>query len=164
MTAGLFKRFDFARFQGGVAIDWLEDRTRHVGPVELRQMRCELSTAALGSLECGFIGAFDIFRDNPKVWYKDSDVTVNVHDYYLLFVRKYLDSGGQVEFRGGLTARGDIIINALGEVAISDRLAVHGGLSVLTPSDGRSYSPHGNRRESWEMSMGVVLYFRGGAV
>jgi len=163
-TAGLFKRFDFARLQGGVAVDWLEDRTRHVGAVNLRQMRCEISTRILGNLECGFIGAFDVFWDHPKVWYRGRCEYVDVHDHYLFFARKHLDNGGQVELRSGLTSNGGVIINALGEVAISDRLAVNGGFSYLVPSEGTSYNPHGNRRESWSMSMGIVIYFRGGAV
>ena len=164
MTLGLFKRFDFARVQGGIAIDWLTDRSQF-GPVELRQMRCELSRRFLdGSIELGFHGGFDVFQDQPKIPFRRGTRAVDVHDYYTLFARKYLSNGGQIEFRCGATAEGDLVVNALGEVAISDRLAVNGGLSVLAPGKDR-YSPYGDTfRESWTMSMGIVLYFRGGAV
>ena len=163
MTAGLFKRFDFARFQGGAAIDWLSDRSQG-GNYHLRQLRCELSTQVLGSWDIGFIGGFNVFQDRPAILFDEgTSGVVDVHDHYLLFVRKYLNNGGQVEFRSGATARGDFIMSAQGEIAVSDRLAVNGGLSMLAPSNKGSHLG-GNYRESWAMSMGVVLYFRGGAV
>ena len=155
MTAGIFKRFDFISAQGGVAVDWLEDRSVR-GPINLRQMRCELSTRSFGIAECGFMGGFNVFQNRSA-----KTLSVDVHDYYLLFVRKYLDCGGQVEFRCGSTAYGDFIMNALGEVAVTDRVAVNGGLSMLAPGGGQSIP--GNVRESWSISLGVVIYFRGGA-
>ena len=170
MTAGIFKRLDFAPVQGGVAIDWLHDHS-WLGSVDLRQMRCELSTRSFRGLEYGFMGGFDVFQDRPTTrqinWLaRRRDLgrrgAIDVQDYYLLFIRKHLDSGGQLEFRCGATEQGDILVSALGEVAINDRLAVNGGISVLTPSEGPSR--YGNYRESWSMSLGIVLYFRGGAV
>jgi len=171
ITAGAFKRFDFAALQGGVAVDWLHDHSQF-GSVDLRQMRCELSARSFLGLEYGFIGGFDVFRDRPTTpnidrWAINNHLsvlggTIDVQDYYLLFVRKQLASGGQVEFRCGSTERGDVIIGALGEAAITDRLAVNGGFTLLTPSEGQSV--RGNQRENWSMSLGVVLYFRGGAM
>ena len=160
MTVGLFKRFDCIPVQGGVAVDWLEDRSIR-GPVNLRQMRCELSTRSFGPTECGFIGGLNVFRDRPTIQYVDLFWDIDVHDYYLLFARKYLDCGGQVELRCGSTAHGDFIMHALGEVAVTDRVAVNGGFSVLAP--GRETNVPRNLRESWSMSLGVVIYFRGGA-
>jgi hypothetical protein len=158
MTAGIFKRFDFAPIQGGVAVDWLEDRSPQFGLVNLRQMRGELSYRTLNNLECGFIGAFNVFWDRPV---REGKV-IGVHDYYLLFVRKHLDrdGGGQVELRCGSPAYGGFMMSALGEAALTDRLAVNGGVTILTPSGGQS----GNDKESWSMSLGIVLYFRGGAI
>jgi hypothetical protein len=49
------------------------------------------------------------------------------------------------------------------EVAISDRLAVCGGFTMLTPFGGEQDSP-AVLRESWSMSLGIVLHLRGGAV
>jgi hypothetical protein len=170
MTAGIFKRLEFANVQGGVAVDWLEYRVPLFGgPIYVRQMRTELSARSFRDFEYGFIGGFDVFRDRPTVgpflvgpdFDDPTFFAVDVQDYYLLFARKHLDSGGQVELRCGATARGDLILNALGEVAINDRIAVNGGISCLTPSEGRS--AHGNHRENWSMSLGVVVYFRGGA-
>jgi len=162
MTAGLFKRFEFARVQGGVAVDWLTDRSP-LGIHDLRQMRCEVSTQILGSWETGFLGGFNVFPERPTTRFQGQTRMVDVHDYYLLFIRKQLHNGGQVELRGGFTAQGDFMMNTLGEIALSDRLAVNGGLSWLTPV-GNTPNMHGNYRESWSLSMGVVVYFRGGAV
>ena len=171
MTAGIFRRFALIPLQGGVAVDWLHDHSQF-GSIDVRQMRCELSLRSFSNLEYGFMGGFDVFQDRPALPrnmellpdYQTSwaFAAVDVQDYYLLFVRKHLATGGQVEFRCGATARGDLVLTALGEAAISDRLAVNGGFSVLAPSEGRSVQ--GNYRESWSMSLGVVLYFRGGAM
>ena len=170
MTAGVFKRLAFASVQGGVAVDWLHDHSTF-GSVDLRQMRCELSIRSFRNFEYGFMGGFDVFRDRPATQ-KINDLAfvrnlgtlgaVDVQDYYLFFVRKPLDSGGQVEFRCGATERGDFLTSILGEAAITDRLAVNGGITMLAPSEGKSTS--GNYREKWSMSLGVVLYFRGGAM
>ena len=178
MTAGVFKRFELISLQGGAAFDWLHDHSQF-GSVDIRQMRCELSVRSFRSLEYGFMGGFDAFGKRPatpqidalaRVRYEQRYGTaaplgygggVAVQDYYLLFLRKHLDSGGQVEFRWGMTERGDVMFSALGEAAISDRLAVNGGLTMLAPSEGHSL--YGNQRESWSLSLGVILYFRGGA-
>ena len=170
ITAGLFKRCEFTSVQGGVAIDWLHDHSQF-GTVELRQMRCELSVRSFRDLEYGFMGGFDVFRDRPTTqqinnWAITHGLgmfgAVDVQDYYLLFLRKHLDSGGQVELRCGATARGDFLMSVIGETAITDRLAVNGGVSMLAPSEGHSI--YGNHRESWSMSLGIVFYFRGGAM
>ena len=168
MTAGVFKRFALTPVQGGVAFDWLHDHSVF-GTVNVRQMRCELSARSARNVEYGFLGSFDVFRDRPVMQNIErldrsfvEFATVDVHDYYLLFVRKHLNAGGQIELRCGTTERGDVIMSALGEAAISDRLAVNGGISMLAPTDGQN--ARGNYRESWSMSLGIVLYFRGGAM
>ncbi|MCL2709977.1 MAG: hypothetical protein FWE95_03765 [Planctomycetaceae bacterium] len=169
MTAGVFKRFPMSSFQGGVAVDWLHDHSCF-GSVDVRQMRCELSMRSPRDLEYGFIGAFDVFRDRPAIRnHRDllyhgypRYAAVDVQDYYLLFVRKHLPSCGLVELRCGATERGDFIMGTLGEAAISDRLVINGGFTMLAPSEGRSAK--GNYRENWSVSLGIVLYFRGGAM
>ena len=172
LTAGLFKRLAFSPMQGGVAVDWLHDHSRF-GTVKVRQMRYELAARTASHLEFGFTGAVDVFRDRPTTPRIDtlakgrglSDIggMVNVHDNYTFFVRKILNSGGQVELRCGATERGDFIMGVLGEAALSDRLAVNGGISMFTPSGGGK-SDRSHYQESWSMSLGVVLYFRGGAM
>jgi len=171
ITAGVFKRFDFAAVQGGVAIDWLHDHSRF-GSVDLRQLRAELSARTFRGLEYGFMGGFDVFRDRPTTpaidWFVNPhhlpNITgaVDVQDYYLLFLRKHLNCSGKAEFRCGATERGDVLIGILGEAAITDKLAVNGSVTLLAPSEGQSV--RGNHRESWSMSLGVVLYFRGGSM
>ncbi|MDR0328229.1 MAG: hypothetical protein LBI05_08050 [Planctomycetaceae bacterium] len=148
MTAGVFKRFDSSHVQTGAAVDWLQETSQYYGTVNLRQLRCELSTRVFNSVEFGFGGTFDVFSDRP---------TFGVRDYYTLFFRKHLNCGGQAELRCGSTDRGEFIMNALAEVAVTDRVALNGGIAMLAPNGT------GNSQESWSMSMGVVIYFRGGA-
>ena len=159
MTAGLFKRLDILPVHYGAAIDWLQDRSQ-LGTAKMRQMRAEVSARTRRNLEFGFMGAFDVFRDRATPSALGEEVIAQ--DYYLLFARKHLESGGHAELRGGLTSRGDIMFSAFGEKALCDRLAVTGGVSLLAPTEGRS--EEGYYRESWTMSLGVVLYFRGGAI
>jgi hypothetical protein len=52
-------------------------------------------------------------------------------------------------------------MSALAEVPLTDRVAVNGGIAMLSPSGGQTEM--GNYRENWSMSLGVVIYFRGGA-
>ena len=157
MTAGIFKRFEFASVQGGVAVDWLQDTSRQFKTVNLQQLRCELSFRAFSDVECGFMGGFGVFGNLPT----RGNRTVDVRDHYLLFVRQPLACGGQAEMRSGASERGEVIMGVLGEVAINDRLSVNGGITMLCPTGGQSQT--GNLRESWCMTMGAVLYFRGGA-
>ena len=171
LTAGIFKRFDFYALQGGVAFDWIHDHSR-LGSVDMRQMRVELSTRTFRGLEYGFMGGFDVFQDRPTTPTIDWLVNpfdlpnisgaVDVQDYYQFFLRKHLNSGGKAEFRCGATERGDVLVGILGEAAITDKLAVNGGVTLLAPSEGQSV--RGDHRENWSMSLGVVLYFRGGAM
>ncbi|MDR0520374.1 MAG: hypothetical protein LBH00_00825 [Planctomycetaceae bacterium] len=170
MTAGLFKRFDFTPLQGGAAFDWLHDHSSF-GSVNLQQLRCELSLRTFSNLEYGFIGGFDVFQTRPSTpaisqlavgRFGSSAGAMDVNDYYLLFIRKQLDSGGQAEFRLGGTDRGDVIVSGQGEAALTDRIAINGGFCLTAPSEG--HTADGNLRERWSMSLGVVLYFRGGAV
>ena len=164
MTAGLFKRFNLVPVQGGVAVDWLEDRTQQFGKVNLRQMRSELSYQPRGrNLEFGFLGGFNVFRDRPSTSHMQPGEAIDVLDYYLLFARKHLDCGGQLELRCGSTSYGGFIMGTHCEVAISDRLAVTGGFTMLSPVGGEQTSSSRDR-ESWSMSLGIVLHFRGGAV
>jgi len=113
MTAGLFKRFNVIPVQGGVAVDWLEDRLPQFGPVNLRQMRSELSYHLVGrNMEFGFLGGFNVFNDRPAFSYAHPGEVVDVLDYYLLFARKHLDCGGQVELRCGSTGYGGFLFSA----------------------------------------------------
>jgi hypothetical protein len=163
MTAGLFKRFNLVPVQGGVAVDWLEDRTQHFGKVNLRQMRTELSYhPRRRNAEFGFLGGFNVFRDRPTTSLMEPEEAVDILDYDLLFARKHLDCGGQIELRCGSTSYGGFVMSTHCEVAISDRLAVNGGFTMLTPIGGEQILS--SQRESWSMSLGIVLHFRGGAV
>jgi len=164
MTAGLFKRFNLVPVQCGVAVDWLEDCSQLFGAVNLRQMRTELSYHLRNrNAEFGFLGGFNVFRDRPTTSRMNPWEAVDMLDYYLLFARKHLDCGGQVELRCGSTSYGGFVMGTHCEVAISDRLAVTGGLTMLTPIGGEQGSSS-KHRESWTMSLGIVLHFRGGAV
>jgi hypothetical protein len=151
-TSGLYKRFAAVPLQGGVVVDWLEDET-NAESLQLRQMRIELSTRTFTGLEYGFHGGLGIF----DVEESKSLGEIEAQDYYLLFARKYLNFGGQVEGRIGATENGDIVVSGLGEYALNDKLSFNGSFTMLAPTAG------GSARETWQMSFGLILYFRGGA-
>ena len=165
VTAGLFKRDLSFPVQGGVAFDWLDDD--FYGKVKVRQFRCELSARTFSNLEYGFLGGFGVSKKGNAFINRREDPTglshygVEAQNYYLLFLRKHFSAGGVAEFRGGLTERGDTILSAFAEFPLNDRLAFHGGFTTMIPEEGRGRN--GYRRESWDVSVGFVFYFRGGA-
>jgi hypothetical protein len=165
VTAGLFKRDLSFPVQGGAVLDWYQDD--FYGKIHAQQIRYEISARTFSNTEYGFLGGFGVSKKGNN--YLDQwknltgetySVTVQAQKYYLLFLRKHLVSGGLVEFRCGLTDNGDTILSGLGEFPLNDRFSLNGGFSAMIPEEG-----HGNggwQRESWELSVGITFYFRGG--
>ncbi len=165
VTAGLFKRNLAYPLQGGVAFDWMDDD--FYGKVQVRQLRAEISARTFSNLEYGFLGGFGVTKKGNSFLDRREDPTGLLHygvaaqDYYLLFVRKHLAGGGLTEMRAGMTEHGDTILSASAEFPLNDRLAFNGGVTALIPEEGRG--KNGYRQESWDVSVGFVFYFRGGA-
>ena len=170
VTAGAYKRDAYYPFQGGVAMDWCQDdRYNNIG---IQQVRMELSLQTFSHLEYGFIGSFGANTTHSRVITSRENYfhqipapgrrfDVRADDYYQGFVRRHIATGGTTEFRMGASRRGDVLINGLSEFAINDNLAFNGGFSVAIPKEG--HGKYGYRQESWEISAGVIYYFRGGA-
>ncbi|MDR3234624.1 MAG: hypothetical protein LBT46_13355 [Planctomycetaceae bacterium] len=161
MTAGVFKRFEGKPLQAGAAFDWIDDRVESLSDkhtYKFKQLRTEISMRSFRGFEYGFQGGFNMDEKKTDIVVAKQAV---VQDYYLLFARYLLPSGGQVEGNVGATEWGDIVLGINGQAAVSSRLAVTGGVSVLSPHEGRS--ANGNMRESWSLSLGLIFYFRGGA-
>ena len=165
VTAGLFKRDLAYPIQGGVVFDWMDDD--FYGKVKVRQLRCELSARTFSNLEYGFLGGFGVSKSGTSFINLREDPTgttgygIEAQQYYLLFARKHFASGGVAEGRVGLTERGDTILSAGAEFPLSDRFTLNGGFTGMIPREGRGAG--GCRRESWDISVGFVFYFRGGA-
>ncbi|MDR2171177.1 MAG: hypothetical protein LBP59_13620 [Planctomycetaceae bacterium] len=169
VTAGLFKRTLTNPLQAGVAFDHFEDN--FYGKIKLTQLRFELSVRTFTNLEYGFIGAFGLENDssaavNIRENYLRYGNLVNNYrykiksqNYYMLFARKYFAAGNQAEFRIGATEYGKIIIGANGEFPINDRVALNGGFTTMLPG-----GKNGWQKETWDLSAGIVIYFRGGAM
>jgi hypothetical protein len=165
ITAGLFKRDLSLPIQGGVVMDWYQDK--YYGKIHAQQFRYEISVRTFSNTEYGSIGGFGLSKNGNSYlnshWGTSPEETFGLKPltYYLLFLRKHFVSGSVVEFRGGLTAFGDTILGGRGEFPLSDRFSVNGAFSAMIPDEG-----HGNNgwsRETWEISVGVTFYFRGGA-
>ncbi len=165
VTAGLFKRDLSFPIQGGFVFDWMDDD--FYGKVKVRQFRAELSARTFSNLEYGFLGGFGVTDKGSSFIDQREDPTgvlhfgVEAQKYYLLFVRKHLAAGGVTELRGGLTDRGDTILSGVAELPLNDRLAVNGGFTLMIPE--RGHENNGYRTETWDVSVGFVFYFRGGA-
>ncbi|MDR0391038.1 MAG: hypothetical protein LBH59_03955 [Planctomycetaceae bacterium] len=168
VTAGLFKRSFGSPLQAGVAFDHFEDN--FYGKINLTQLRIELSVRTFSNLEYGFIGGFGLEGDsstgiNNRENYLRGTIAQNYRyeikpqQYYSLFMRKYFAVGNLAEFRVGATQYGSAFMAASGEFPISDRVALNGSFSTMLPG-GKS----GWNRETWDLSVGIVIYFRGGAM
>jgi len=162
VTTGLFKRDLGSALQAGVAYDWCFDE--FYDKITLQQLRTEVSLRTFSHLEYGFQGAFGMSKEkgdwisrlmnNPAAYYQ-------AQNCFFLFGRKHWENGGLAELRFGATDHGDILVGGLGEFPINDCLTLNGGFSLLCPKEGGNRE--GWRRETWEVSVGVVFYFRGGA-
>ncbi len=165
VTAGIYKRDLAFPLQGGVALDWMNDD--FYGKVKVRQFRAELSARTFSNLEYGFLGGFGVTKKDNDFINRREDPTgmyrygVQAQHYYLLFLRKHLAAGGLAEFRCGLTENGDTILSALAEFPLHDRIALYGSFTAMIPEQGQG--SNGFRDESWDVSVGFVFYFRGGA-
>ncbi len=167
VTAGVFKRDLCQTVQVGAAYDWCFDD--FYGKITLQQIRVEAALRTFSNLEYGFQGAFGTTKErNDWISWQAGDVPpFSGESYYmaqncfLLFGRKHFCNGGLAEVRIGATDYGDLIVGGLGEFPLSDRLTVNGAFSMLCPKEGNNVN--GWRRETWEISVGMVYYFRGGA-
>lgn len=169
VTAGFFKRDLCYPIQGGAVFDWYEDN--FYGKVQVKQVRCEISVRTFSNIEYGFLGGFGIDTDsNAYINVRENlyhgnpvnlSYSVYSDNYYLLFGRKHLANGGLVEGRAGATDRGDFILSGMAEFPINDHLSLNGGFRTMIPSESRHNG--GWRKESWDVSVGMVFYFRGGA-
>ncbi|MDR1923621.1 MAG: hypothetical protein LBQ66_04530 [Planctomycetaceae bacterium] len=169
ITAGLFKRSIGCPLQAGVVFDHFQDNL--FGKISLTQFRAELSVRTFTNLEYGFIGGFGLEGDGSEIIDRRENYlrgTVNsgytyevdLQQYYMLFVRKHFPVGGQAEFRIGATEYGNVFMGANGDFPISDRIAINGGFSTIFPGGNNKAW----QKESWELSLGLVIYFRGGAM
>ncbi|MDR1485180.1 MAG: hypothetical protein LBT09_10195 [Planctomycetaceae bacterium] len=169
VTAGLFKRSLASPLQAGAAFDYFEDD--FYGKINLTQVRLELSVRTFSNLEYGFIGGFGLesgsstgidIRENYLRYgtlANNYRYKIKSQQYYTLFARKYFAVGNLAEFRIGATEYGNVFMSASGEFPISDRVSLNGSLASMIPS-GRGGWEH----ETWDLSVGLIIYFRGGAM
>jgi hypothetical protein len=169
ITAGLFKRNLTSPIQAGVVFDHFEDN--FFGKINLTQLRFELSVRTFSNLEYGFIGGFGLEDGNStsidrrENWLRYGTLANNyrykikAQHYYTLFARKIFAAGNLAEFRVGATEYGNVLMAANGEFPISDRVSLNGALTTMIPSGSGGWN-----RETWDLSVGLVIYFRGGAM
>jgi hypothetical protein len=168
ITAGLFKRSHSSPLQAGVVFDHFEDNL--YGKIKLSQIRFELSVRTFSNLEYGFIGGFGLEGDSsPLINYRENRLNntlannyryeIKTQRFYTLFARKHFSIGNTAEFRIGATEYGNVFIAANGEFPITDRIALNGSLATMIPG-----GKNGWKSETWDMSVGIVIYFRGGAM
>jgi len=163
LTTGLFKRDLGSTMQAGAVYDWCFDE--FYDKITLQQIRVEASLRTFSNLEYGFQGAFGTTKEKGAwiSWRANGDTASHyrAQNCYFLFGRKHFYNGNLAELRLGVTDEGDIIVGGLGEFPLNDRLSFNGSFSLLSPKEGNS--GRGLNRETWEVSVGMIFYFRGGA-
>ncbi|MCL2743491.1 MAG: hypothetical protein FWE67_06550 [Planctomycetaceae bacterium] len=181
-TAGLFYRDLCSSYQGGAVFDFYHDDFYE--KLELFQARVELSIRTFSNTEYGFQGSFGLnnssneyirLRENGFRGTIDVPYSIFSDNSYQLFVRHHTFSGGVVEGRIGATEHGAFVLSGAGEFPLCDSLAIKGGFRLMIPKGARYNNegfvgglnnPYngGRRQESWDVSFGLVYYFRGGAL
>jgi hypothetical protein len=169
VTAGLFKRSLSSPIQAGVAFDHFEDN--FYGKINLTQIRLEFSFRTFSNLEYGFFGGFGLESDSSTsidirenylrygTLANNYRYKIQAQKYYTLFVRKYFAIGNLAEFRIGATEHGNVLIGANGEFPINDRVSLNGSFAAMIPN-----GKNGWNHETWDLSAGIIIYFRGGAM
>ncbi|MGL4941593.1 MAG: DUF6666 family protein [Thermoguttaceae bacterium] len=163
ITAGVFLRNHFSRFQAGIVYDWMqEDFYSHI---RMEQLRMELSVRTLGQYEFGFLGAKAMSSGNnvmlpfapeaPEIEFKPLD-------YYTLFIRKNMVCGGIGTLSGGTTNLGGGIFGAKYEIPISDRFYINSQVLMYIPKEGRGIG--GQAKESWGVGIDLVWTLGRGAM
>jgi hypothetical protein len=169
-TVGVFKRLTTRPYQGGAVIDYSYDD--FLGKVNLAQLRYELSARTFTNLEYGLIGTVGIADDSNWGTNMRGDMFFDTFEEkysfksqttYQLFLRKYTAIGNSVEARLGATSYGDIIFSGNAVFPLTDRFSLNGGFAMLAPKS-RPEGLERWRRETWNVSVGAVFYFRGGAM
>ncbi|MDR2642525.1 MAG: hypothetical protein LBC74_07005 [Planctomycetaceae bacterium] len=169
ITAGIFKRSLTSPIQAGAVFDYFEDD--FYNKINLTQIRFELSVRTFSNLEYGFIGGFGLESDsNAKIDIRENylryrsqangyQYKIKSQQYYTLFARKYFATGNLGEFRIGATEHGNVFLAANGEFPVNDRVALNGSFTTMIPNGSNGWN-----RETWDLSIGLVIYFRGGAM
>lgn len=162
ITAGLFRRaFESSPFQWGIAYDWLSDN--YYVNMQFAKLRGEVSFVGSSGDEIGAWMSVDVM-DDTKYIANGNNVTEfswQSADLFAFFWRRHYCEGGALRLWGGFTDKGDGLLGGDFRAPMSDYFAIEGNSNYLAPTNGGFHN--GALRESWALSLNLVLYVGGGA-
>ncbi|HBT78475.1 MAG TPA: hypothetical protein DEB39_16460 [Planctomycetaceae bacterium] len=164
ITAGIFRRGEHTRFQGGIAYDWFQDND--ADKVKLEQLRTELSYRTRGPYEFGFLGGIGVNKVHNR-WVEryfrrdHREPYLAAACYYSFFGRKNFACGGTGMIDFGFTEYGDSLLGGKFELPINDKLEMKTGFTLMIPKAGGL--DRDREKESWNLGIAFIYHFRGGA-
>jgi hypothetical protein len=154
LTAAVFRRALCGGLQGGVAFDYLRDD--YYEQADLQQIRSETGWVIDDSYEIGYYGAYGV--GTARTWDGKLDPT----DMFVLYGRRYFETGGDGRIWAGATGNGDALLGADIWVPLGKSFALENRINYLIPkvNKGESAQP----QESWGLTIQLVWYPGGKAL
>ena len=165
-TAGLYFRASQYSADGlsmGIAYDSLKES--YYRKYELNQLRAEVSYTLGGLTTFGFRGAFGLSTEWFELFQVPGQPVVEakaeVTDYYVGFLRRNFEQGGEATVFGGGTKSSGGIVGGSIEAPLTDSFSLKcSGAYVFAKERGGLTK---REEETWNMSMGLVWRLGGGA-
>ncbi len=148
VTAGIFRRSLCPGFQWGVAFDYLHDDYYEAS--DLKQLRSETGYVINDCYEVGYYGAYGVGTDRVI------DGKLDPTDMFVLYLRRYFDTGGEGRLWGGATGNGDGLLGADLWLPLGQGFALENRINYMIPKQGTGTTAQ--PRESWGFVIQLVWY------
>jgi hypothetical protein len=148
VTGGIFRRALCHGFQGGVAFDYLHDE--YYQSADLTQIRSETGFVINDSYEIGYYGVYGLQTDRVI------DGKLDPTDMFVIYMRRYFDTGGEGRLWGGATGSGDGLLGVDLWLPLGKGFALENRINYMIPKQGSGATAQ--PRESWGFAVQLVWY------
>jgi hypothetical protein len=148
VTAALFHRAQCRGFQWGVAFDYLHDD--YYEQTDLKQIRSETGFVINDCYEIGYYGAYGLGSE------RTIDGRLDPTDMFVVYLRRYFETGGEGRLWGGATGNGDGLLGADLWLPLGKGFALENRINYMIPKQGTGDTAQ--PRESWGFVIQLVWY------
>lgn len=157
VTGGLFRRVDCG-LQFGAVIDYLREDWDF--GLDLAQVRGEVSWVTMSQSEFGFRYHGPVTTDTAEAPPAVAGVDWESTELFALFVRqKVAPIGAECHLYAGFSGDSEGLLGGEVLLPLADHIAMFTDFAYLVPEQGGAAAPFpGSLQESWNLSLGMVLY------